>query len=225
MKPHVFQVRLAISNTFIVQHERTILVDAGQPGNARTILGRLERQGIEPREVSLILLTHGHIDHYGSAAELRELTGAPIAVHPADADNLRAGRNPPLHPACLLGHAMRPVFQNLQVPPLEPDILIDEKFRLEAFGVPGQIIPTPGHSAGSISVLLEGGECLAGDLMMGGMLGGYVCVRRPGLPYFLDDREQNIASIRRLLEHPLKLVHVGHGGPLEPAAIRRRFQA
>ena len=120
---------------------------------------------------------------------------------------------------------MRPVFQNQKVPPLEPDILIDETFRLDSFGVAGQIIATPGHSTGSICVLLDGGECLAGDLMMGGTLGGYMFGRRPGLPYFLDDREQNLASIRRLLEHPLKLVHVGHGGPLEPDAIRQRFEA
>jgi glyoxylase-like metal-dependent hydrolase (beta-lactamase superfamily II) len=223
MKPHVYPVHLAISNAFIVQHERTILVDAGQPGNARTILRRLERQGIESRDVSLILLTHGHIDHFGSAAQLKELTGAPIAIHADDADNLRAGRNPPLHPTCLLGHLMRPMLQNQQLPSLEPDLLIDESFQLDAFGVAGTIMHTPGHSAGSISLLLDGGACLAGDLMIGGILGGYVAARRPGLPYFLDDREQNVASIHRLMEQSLKQVHVGHGGPLDPDAIRRRF--
>jgi glyoxylase-like metal-dependent hydrolase (beta-lactamase superfamily II) len=94
---------------------------------------------------------------------------------------------------------------------------------LDVFGVAGRILATPGHTAGSISVLLDEGDLLAGDLLMGGFLGGYVQERTPGLTYFIDDLEQNLASIRTVLELPITTVFVGHGGPLDPVQIRRWF--
>jgi hypothetical protein len=54
-----------------------------------------------------------------------------------------------------------------------------------------------------ISLLMPGGELLAGDLLMGGYLGGYVRPRRAGYPYFLDDLEQEKQSIRKILTLPL----------------------
>ena len=59
MSSRVLPVRLFMSNVFLVQQDRTIIVDAGSPGNAKTIVQRLARHGIQPHEVSLILLTHG----------------------------------------------------------------------------------------------------------------------------------------------------------------------
>ncbi len=122
-----------------------------------------------------------------------------------------------------MGHVLKPFFQHRRIEPCEPDLLLDDATRLESFGVPGQIISTPGHTAGSISVFLSSGELLAGDLLLGGYLGGHVAPADPGLPYFLEDLAQTRQSIRQILELPLTRVHVGHGGPLEPAAIRRVF--
>ncbi len=223
MTPRVLPVRLLISNVFLVQQDRTIVVDSGCPGNGRTILQRLARHGIQPHEVSLILLTHGHLDHFGSAVELKEMTGAPIAIHPADAAALRNGKNPPLHPSCWLGRKMQSYFERQTCAPFEPDLLIDENTRLDLFGVSGHVVATPGHTAGSVSVFIEGGELIAGDLLMGGMLGGYLQAREPELTYFIDDLPQNLASIQAILDLPIQTVYTGHGGPLDVNQIRRRF--
>jgi len=225
MRPHIYPVRMLISNAFIVQFEQAaIVVDTGLPGHGPTILDRLALHGLAPQDVKLILLTHGHADHMGSAAELKAATGAPIAIHPADAAQLRAGRNSLLTPACLTARLVHPLVQHRQAPPCEPDILLEEGQRLDQFGMPGRIMHTPGHSAGSVSVLLDGGQTLIGDLLLGGYLGGYLFDRRPGLPYFIDNREQLLASVRRVLAEHLTTVFVGHGGPLKPDAMRRRFE-
>ena len=51
--------------------DRVVIVDTGVGGQARRILERIAEKGHAPGDVSLILLTHGHGDHVGSAAALR----------------------------------------------------------------------------------------------------------------------------------------------------------
>jgi glyoxylase-like metal-dependent hydrolase (beta-lactamase superfamily II) len=218
----VLRIRLPIVNVYVVRQARCVLVDAGTPGSADRILRGLARHGIAPREISLLLLTHGHMDHFGSARELRERTGAPVAIHAADVGPLAAGHNPPLKPINVTARLLAPFFKR-QIAPFQPDFTINTETQLERFGIAGRVIWTPGHTAGSVSILLADGELIAGDLLMGGYAGGYVRPSVPGYPYFLDDLGQTHASIEKILSLPLSRVHVGHGGPLAPAAIRNRF--
>ena len=129
------------------------------------------------------------------------------------------GANPPIVPRCATGHVLKPFFQHRRIAPCPPDLRVDETTDLAPFGLAARVVATPGHTPGSISLLLESGELLAGDLLVGGYLGGHVAAGRPGLPYFYDDQAQLTGSIRRVLELPLSRIYVGHGGPLEPADV------
>ena len=73
-------------NSFIIVGERPVVVDSGVPGSAPKILAALAREGFAPRDASLILITHRHVDHIGSAAALKRATDAPVAVHALDAE-------------------------------------------------------------------------------------------------------------------------------------------
>ena len=103
IRQEVFSVRSPIVNAYIVRGERAIIIDTGIPGFGEKILAKMEEHGIKPADVSLILITHGHHDHYGSVAFLREKTGAPVAIHKEDAGSLRTGINPPLYPVGVRG--------------------------------------------------------------------------------------------------------------------------
>ncbi|HMQ29241.1 MAG TPA: MBL fold metallo-hydrolase [Chloroflexaceae bacterium] len=223
--PRVTPIKLPLANAYLVRDERPILVDAGYTGDERRIVAALAAEGLAPRDLGLIVLTHGHGDHIGAAAALARLSGAPLALHRDDWPLAASGRNGLLVPtrasarvmAAIFGGALRPVE------PFTPDLALDEGLDLTAYGVRGRLLHTPGHTPGSVSLLLEGGQALAGDLLMGGHLGGALAGRRPRYHYFAASMEQVRASLGRLLAAGATRLFVGHGGPLEAAEVRQRI--
>lgn len=218
----IIQIKLMIANVFLVRGERTVIVDSGARGSADRILRALSHHGIARETVSLILLTHAHGDHAGGAAHLRAALGVPVAVHAADAAMLQqghAGRQIPIGwEAKMIG------LFDASFPGLAADILIDEQTDLSAYGIEGQLLHTPGHSPGSMSLLLPNREAIIGDILRGGFLGGMISSGRPNHPYFLNDlkdRDILFNSTRRVLEAGPQRLYVGHGGPLTHAAASR----
>lgn len=208
-------------NAFLIRGDGgAILVDAGNPGQADYILAQLAEHGVAPHDLRLILITHGHVDHFGSAAELRERTGAPVAIHALDAAAVRQGIYQPdsVNPThWLVGVVMRipGVAGPTRAPACEPDIVFEEEWRLDEYtstSLSGRVLLTPGHTPGSISVLLDSGEALVGDLVMGQLMG---LIRKPGPPIVAWDLERNRESVRRLAALAPRIIYVGHGGPFE----------
>jgi glyoxylase-like metal-dependent hydrolase (beta-lactamase superfamily II) len=210
------QLHLPIVNVTVIRQRHTVLVDTGAPGDARRILGGLQRLGISAGEVSLIVLTHGHSDHTGNAAELRDALRAPIAMHAGDLALVRQGRNGDFVNMGLEAAVSRR-FVDRPFPAFEPDILLEEGSDLTAFGLEATLLHTPGHSQGSLSLLLDGGTAIAGDILRGGLLGGKVFAGRPSYPYFmpsLDALPELRAGVRRVLDTGAQRLLVGHGGPI-----------
>ncbi|MBN1691442.1 MAG: MBL fold metallo-hydrolase [Dehalococcoidia bacterium] len=218
----VLEVRSTFVNAYIIHGERAVIVDAGVPGYDARILSVMERYEIKPSDISIILITHGHYDHYGSAAALKQKTGAPVAVHREDVEALRTGVNPKLIPIGLKGKIMVGMSGLLKMPEIdgmEPDILIEGDTDLAPYGLAGRIVPTPGHTRGSVSVFLEGGCAFVGDLIFGGL----IRKRAPGFPYFGYDQAEIYRSMQKVLDFDPKIIYAGHGGPFTAPAVRRRF--
>jgi glyoxylase-like metal-dependent hydrolase (beta-lactamase superfamily II) len=104
-------------------------------------------------------------------------------------------------------------------PPLKPDILIDEDMDLSKFGVDGKVIHTPGHTPGSVSVILPNGEFIVGDLVMRGMLRFW----QPNYPLFADNMFQLKESIKLILRKKPTKIYCTHGGPFNPKSVLRSF--
>lgn len=215
-------LRLSIVNVYLLTGDKAILIDAGGPGDVPRILAFMKEHGVEPGHLSLIVATHGHWDHAGGAAQLRAETKAPIAVHRGDLDLARQGINGATKPTCMTGYFVR-LFINRGYPKFEPDVVIENEMDLKSFGVDARIMPTPGHTPGSLSVLSADGDAIVGDLVMGGWLGGNLFPTRPGLHYFVDDLPQLHESIGRVLAASPRILYPGHGGPLEPARVASTF--
>ena len=215
----VHQIKLGIANAYIVRQDGVILIDTGDPGSEGAILDAAKERGIAPGDIRLILLTHGHGDHAGSASSLRAMTGAKVAIHRDDAEKLRSGNQGRLRAICLTGRILGPFFnakKKAEYPPLEPDILITDDLDLRTYGVDGTVIPTPGHTPGSVSVLLADGEAIVGDLIFPS-----IPSEKPGLPFWADDRAEVHQSIRILLEQRPRKFYTGHGGPFSAEEIEK----
>ncbi|MFD4658268.1 MBL fold metallo-hydrolase [Kitasatospora sp. NPDC058444] len=208
-------------NAYLLLGRRPVIVDAGTPGSGRRILDQVTAHGVDPADVSLIVITHGHIDHFGSAAELHRLTGAPVAGHVADLGPYRSGRvREPYLPTGPMGRAMaRNRKLHARAEPFEPAVLLRGETNLEDFGLAARVMPTPGHTAGSVSVLTDDGDLVAGDLIAGSFMG--LVPGKPANPPFHDDPRQNLASLREMLALDPTTLHVGHGTPLDPDRVRR----
>ncbi|MEV6205802.1 MBL fold metallo-hydrolase [Kitasatospora sp. NPDC051914] len=206
-------------NAYLLLGRRPIVVDAGTPGSGRLIRDAVARHGVDPADIGLIVITHGHIDHFGSAAELHRLTGAPVAGHVDDLQPFRTGRvHEPYLPTGPMGRLMdRDPRLHATAEPFEPDVLVRGETGLHDFGVDARIMPTPGHTAGSISVLTDDGDLVAGDMVANSFMG--LIPGRPANPPFHDDPQRNLASLREMLALGPTRLHVGHGIPLDPARV------
>ena len=214
----VIPIPMPTAHAFLIVGERTVLVDSGNPGNEKLILGALEKHNIKPQDLSLILLTHGHWDHLGSAKAIQAVTKTPIALHQADLALARAGQDK-LKPYGFVSSLLEPYFSSKRFTPLEPDILLNGTETLETYGVNAKLIETPGHTKGSVSVLLENGEAVIGDVLRG----DFVFENRPNWHFFYDDPSIVRSSIKKLLDLKLTTLFVGHGKPFSFQSLQHRF--
>jgi glyoxylase-like metal-dependent hydrolase (beta-lactamase superfamily II) len=104
----------------------------------------------------------------------------------------------------------------IKVPPVKVDLVLDDEgLSLADFGIPGRVVYTPGHSSGSVTVLLDTGEAFVGDLAMN----KFPLRLSPGLPIFADDPSAVISSWRKLIKLGASTVYPAHGKPFPVSVI------
>jgi glyoxylase-like metal-dependent hydrolase (beta-lactamase superfamily II) len=206
-------IKIGNTNCFLLQGTGgSVLIDSGTPRNARKLLDAMNSLGLEPGDLKLIVLTHGHFDHFGSALELKRATGANVAIQRRDRFLVAHGivQIPPAQ--TLRGQLLRIVFLALswqmRLEPFEPDLALQEGDSLERFGVEAIVLETPGHSKGSISVHVPSLRAVfVGDLL----------INRDLLsePVFAEDREALRASIGRIRKLAPWDIYPAHGDRVE----------
>jgi len=217
----IHTVSLGFDQCYVVQSDGVIAIDAGEPGKGSVFRKTLSKAGIRPNEVKLLLITHGHWDHIGSAREIRDLTGAPIAMHECEAHWLEESLKP-LSPGInswgrVITRVNKMIMPLVNIPAADVDIRLgNEDFFLHDYGIPGCVIHTPGHTYGSVSVLLDSGEAFVGDLAMNRLPMRFT----PGLPIFAVDEAKVRDSWRLLLDRGARYVYPAHGKPF-PADIMK----
>ncbi|MEO8084504.1 MAG: MBL fold metallo-hydrolase [Ardenticatenales bacterium] len=165
-----------------------LLIDIGWPGTLGLMRANLTRMGIPLSELRYAVATHYHIDHAGLAQELKQL-GVPLLVLEPQAPwipRMARWTKPQDHYVDITMH------DNVTIP------FTESRAVLERLGLAGEIVPTPGHSDDSVSVVLDNGAAFTGDLTHPAMVGD-------------EDAAVVAASWQRLRDHGATTVYPGHG--------------
>lgn len=180
--------------TFIQSGNHHVLVDAGTGMNYHALDKDLQILGSSLSQLTDIVLTHSHIDHIGGVIPIVEEGNPKIYLHKAEGAPINEGN---------MSQTLSDTF-GVDLPPLKIDGLLEEGAILEFGDIKMQVYHTPGHSLGSICLMiLDTGILITGDtLFPGGSFG------RTDFPTGSD--RDLVESLRKITEMTFEIGLPGH---------------
>jgi len=152
-------------------------------------------------------LTHCHIDHIQNAAALSKVLSAPIAIHKSDYELIRDNTYEPMSADSLLGKVVLAVssrsFRRDKVEFFEPDVYLNDGDTLDGYGMKATVIWLPGHTKGSIGILVGSSDLFVGDALMN--------IAYPTKSLLYGNWRDMIRSADKISTFKDATIHFGHG--------------
>ena len=190
-----------------------ILIDTGYSNQRSNIESALDNAGVQPGNLTLILLTHGDFDHVGNAKYFRDKYQSKIAMHEGDLGMVKLGK---LFYSRESGNMIVRKLVQLILPVLRmnlkkndrftPDVYFNDGDDLSDYGFNAKVVNLPGHSKGSIAFLTAERNIYIGDLLEN-------LKRGPVKGSLIDDSLEHGASIDKLTKLSINTIYPGHGKP------------
>ncbi|MFA6011520.1 MAG: MBL fold metallo-hydrolase [Desulfobacteraceae bacterium] len=244
--PGIYRIKLPLAgkkpgpvNVYLFKGKDNItLLDTGTDLTWRYLEDRLKRIGVKFRDIDRIVMTHGHVDHYGAAK--RVLDGgsgrARVYAHAADARPIKTGRDVPsgAYRQFLIstGTPLRyhlgivPMFflfrMKLARPcPVHEHINVNEPMMLGDYTA--RVIETPGHTRGSVCFFLEKERLLfSGDHILGHITpNAFPMLEKDSLPKRISQKEF-YASLDLIRDINPAIVHPAHGKVIRDFSLIHR---
>lgn len=187
-----------------------ILIDTGMVKRRDQLDEKLRKAGCSTGDLTLVIVTHGHLDHVGNAAYLKERYGARVAMHVGDYGMVESGdmfvdsKGGAL--IGLVGFLMKALGLS-DYEKFTPDVYLEDGMDLSPHGLEATVIHFPGHSRGSIGVLTAEGDLFCGDLLVNNS--------KPEKNTLIDDQADYAASVEKLSKYKIETVYPGHGSPFD----------
>ena len=224
---HLAQTDL-VNWTVVTDESGVLLIDAGYPGQRDEVLDSLRELGFGPDDVRAILLTHAHVDHLGSAIWFAKTHGTPVYTHAAEVGHAQRQYLEQVSPVDVLTRAWQPRYLawtlalarkgGLTHEGIPSALALDEDIAASLPGTPAAI-PSPGHTGGHCSYVVDG-VLVAGDAL----ITGHPLSSRRGpqlLPtIFNHDQDGCLRSLAALGLLDTEVLVPGHG-PLWRGSIRK----
>lgn len=215
-------LRLGVCNCYLIRgRQGYIMVDAGDLRQFRRFKRLINGLDIAPEDIKLIIVTHAHFDHVANLAEIKRLCQCPVLIHPHEASVIAAGQvlippgtNTLGHLISAMGKRIKPL---LTFKACEGEIIVDKEFELKPYGIDGTVLSTPGHTLGSLSVLLDDGRAMVGDLAMNFMGSGVY-------PLFAELPLEVYSSWDLLVQRGAEIVYPAHGHSFSIERIKKSMQ-
>lgn len=214
----IYAIPGLVASCYIIKDSGLFLIDTGFLGFGKRILKKIQKIG-KNRDLKLIVVSHDHIDHFGGLHEVHACSGAPVACHKLDSEGVSSASIKISPPVTAFGKGLE-YFTNLFFPFLQtrgvtPQVHLTDGMSLEEFGLRGQVIHTPGHTKGSISILLEDGSAFVGDLVMGKT----IINNHPSPGAFAENLSELRESWIKILTSGAKTIYPAHGNPFAAAEL------
>ena len=223
MTHFILPIRAGTSMVYFIENgNQSILVDAGNKRQTNKIRKAIKKAGYDITSVAAIILTHAHYDHVGCLAKLKELTGAKVYVHkndypayPAGYSGLPDGTTKLFRMIVAFG---RKFLKNLGAfEPVEPDVEIQNTYPLKELQINAYMLPTPGHTRGSVSLVLEDTHAFIGDSAFNVFPGTI-------FPPFANYTDELIRSWKILLDTGAKTFWPGHGNQFSREKLLKDYK-
>jgi hydroxyacylglutathione hydrolase len=203
---------MGFSNAYVVEtagEQGVVVVDTGTPGKQTKILSCVSSLGKKASDISYIILTHPDADHAGSAAELKRLTDAKVAIGVPDAPRLSGEKKlKEVSGASSILIGLFGLFMRVERMKADMELKDGDKIGLLT------IVATPGHTDGSICVYKPGEAIFVGDLMRTDK-NQKLMLASPSMSVDMDEVRRSVEKISKL---DFAMLLPGHGRPVEEGA-------
>lgn len=219
----LIRVPMGTSNAYLISANDTVLlVDAGNEGRIRDMEVALKKNGLEFSDIAIIIVTHSHYDHVGCLAEIKEKSEAKVLAHRYEADFLTRGCTPFPEGTMICSKVINRIgglflSDRARYAPVDPDIIVNGECELVIPGSEVTILPTPGHTSGSVSVIINNECAFVGDTLFS-VIPGTV------YPPFANDEEALLKSWEELLSTGCRTFYPGHGRPFSRETLEKCFE-
>lgn len=208
------------SNVFLVSKEnKQILVDSSVQRNFKRIYKRLKKMGIS--KIDYLILTHSHFDHASNAGRIQTQYSAKVIIHQTEANFLSAGENPiPVGTNIITSIILRLMgnffLLKFRYEPCVADILVNSAFQFQNFDSNISLIHTPGHTMGSMCLIIDDEIAIAGDTIFG-------IFKKSAFPPFAEDTALLFESWGKLLKTNCRCFLPSHGYAISRYHLKKEY--
>lgn len=219
----ILQVLNRRSNIYFIWNgSRGLLVDTGKNSSWEKLNKNLQQLKKEGKTIDFLALTHTHFDHCQNAATIQAQENCKILASKKEAEFCRNGFTP--LPSGTFGFSRVVVGMGKRLnkkwfgyKPFNPNVIIKNELELKEFSGLVHIISTPGHTEGSLSILVDNEFALVGDTLFG-------IFKNSVFPPFANNVPELINSWEKLLNTRCRLFLPGHGKEIKHKLLKRNWQ-
>ncbi len=216
----IIQVIDKRSNSYLITMEdMQVLVDTGRTSSFSKLIKNLNILSDEKTPLKHLFLTHSHYDHCQNAAKLKDKYQCEIWLSEHEEDFGKSGFTPLPNGTFLLSKWISSLGQKLpnkifSYSEFSTDVLIRKEDKIETNGL--KVILSPGHTKGSISLIVDEEIAIVGDAMFG-------IFRNSIMPPFADDQKAMLQSWGKLLDSKAQIFLPGHGKEIKRSLLQKEY--
>jgi len=216
----IIQILSGRSNVFLLTNgEKNILIDTSPKFMWNCLEKRLKQLNVN--RIDYLILTHTHYDHAENSSQIKEKYKAQVIVHKDEASYLTSGENIIPNGTNLITKTIVNLLAKrfLSIARYEPcmyDILVNSVFELNEIGFNAYIMHTPGHTIGSMSVIIDNEVAIVGDTMFG-------VFKWSVFPPYANDIKQMVNSWGSLLETECSIFIPSHGSANDRLLVQKDY--